>query len=106
MPYIVVVAGLALASCNNLASEALNQGTRPTVDAYCVSALAHVKDCDARFPDRSVLCGYAERGECAPYINAAQSQCLHESSCEAVRAALDKRDWLCGVPLAAPVSRN
>jgi hypothetical protein len=101
-----VVAGFVLAGCNNLPNEALYRATRPTVDAYCASALAHVKECDPRFPDRMALCRYAAEGECAPYINAAQSQCLRESSCEAVRAALDRRDWLCGLSLAVPIAHD
>jgi hypothetical protein len=101
-----VVAGFVLAGCNNLSNEALNRATRPTVDAYCASALAHAKECDPRFPDRLVLCRYARGGDCAPYINAAQSQCLRESSCESVRAALDKGDWLCGVSLAPAIGHR
>jgi hypothetical protein len=108
-----VVLGFVLAGCRvaggavgKLADSAIDQATRPKVDAYCASALAHVKECDPRFPDRIALCSYAGDGECQPYINATQSQCLRESSCEAVRAALDKRDWLCGLSLAVPIARE
>jgi hypothetical protein len=31
---------------------------------------------------------------------------IRESSCEAVRAALDKRGWLCGLSLAVPIARE
>jgi hypothetical protein len=96
----LVVASL-LAGCNNLPNEVLYQATRPSADATCLAALAHAKACDARFPDRDVLCSYSSQGDCAPYINAAQTQCLRESTCDDVRAAMDRRDWLCGVPLAA-----
>jgi hypothetical protein len=99
-----VAAGFLLAGC--LPNEVLHQATRPTVDAYCASALAHARECDPRFPDRFALCSYGGDGECAPSINAEQSQCLRESSCEAVRAALDKRDWLCGLSLAVPIARE
>ncbi len=98
-----VAAGLLLASCNNLANEAIHQATRPSVDAACASGLAHVRECDPRFPDRVALCAYSE-GECAPYINASQSECLREASCEEVRGALERRGWLCGVSLAAGIS--
>jgi hypothetical protein len=101
-----LAAGFVLAACNNLPNEALYRATRPTVDPYCASALQHARECDPRFPDRVVLCTYAAEGECAPYINAAQSQCLRESSCEAVRAALDGREWLCGLSLSAPIGRE
>jgi hypothetical protein len=97
----VVVAGLVLAGC--FPNEAIRLATRPTVDAYCASALAHLKECDPRFPDRIALCDYGGGGECAPSINAEQSQCLRESSCEAVHTALEKRDWLCGLSLAVPI---
>jgi hypothetical protein len=111
--YAVVVA-FVLAGCRvaaeaagKVAESPINEATRPKVDAYCASALAHVKECDPRFPDRTALCSYAgEEGQCQPYINATQSQCLRESSCEAVRAALDKRDWLCGLSLAVPIARE
>jgi hypothetical protein len=101
-----LAAGFVLVACNNIPNEALYRATRPTVDPSCASALQHARECDPRFPDRVVLCTYAAEGECAPYINAAQSQCLRESSCEAVRAALDRREWLCGLPLAASIGRE
>jgi hypothetical protein len=101
-----VVAVLVLGGCNNIPNEALYRATRPSADPTCKAALEHAKECDPRFPDRIVLCSYSAEGECAPYINAAQSQCLRESSCEAVHAALDKRDWLCGLQLTAPMERE
>jgi hypothetical protein len=101
-----VVAGFVIAGCNNLPNEALYRATRPTVDPYCKAALDHAGECDPRFPDRITLCTYSAGGECAPYINAAQSQCIRESSCEAVRAALDRRDWLCGLQLTPPMGRE
>jgi hypothetical protein len=101
-----VAAGFVLAGCNNIPNEAIYRATRLTADPYCKAALEHALECDPRFPDRVDLCSYAAEGECAPYINAAQSQCLRESSCEAVRAALDRRDWLCGLPLTVPLGRE
>jgi hypothetical protein len=85
--------------CDPVVREGLDVMTRPTADAQCLAALGHVRECDARFPDRAVLCSYSAAGDCAPYINPAQAQCLHEATCEAVRSALDRGDWLCGVPL-------
>jgi hypothetical protein len=93
----VIVAAVVLTGC----AAALNEATAPTADKQCVAAFEHVRQCDARFPDRATLCEYSGSGECAPYVNGAQSQCLRESTCDAVRAALDRKDWLCGVPLAA-----
>ena len=87
-----LIAVFLLAACNHLPNEVAYQATRPRVDAYCASALAHLKECDPRFPDRLALCGYGQGGECAPYLNAAQSQCLRESTCEAVHAARSFRD--------------
>jgi hypothetical protein len=92
-----ILAAATLAACHPI----LNETTRPTNDTHCRAALEYAHRCDARFPDRSVLCEYSSWGECAPYINPAQSQCLRESSCDAVRSALDRKDWLCGVPLSA-----
>jgi hypothetical protein len=91
------LAVIVLAGCN----QVINEATRPADDARCLAALDHVRQCDARFPDRTALCAYSGSGECAPYINPAQSQCLTQATCEAVRSALDRRDWLCGVPLQA-----
>jgi hypothetical protein len=92
----VIIAAVTLTGCVPI----LNEATSPTADKECVAAVEHVRQCDARFPDRPTLCEYSGSGECAPYINAGQSQCLRESTCDAVRAALDRRDWLCGVPLS------
>jgi hypothetical protein len=94
---LIIIAVVALAGC----ASVLNEVSRPTVDSQCVAALEHVRHCDARFPDRAILCEYSGSGQCGPYINAAQGQCLADSSCDAVRAALDRRDWLCGVQLSA-----
>jgi hypothetical protein len=96
----LLFAATMLASCFRVPEEAIYRATRPSADERCVSALAHVKACDARFPDRAALCDYSADGECAPYINAAQTECLQASTCDAVHAAMDRRDWLCGVPLA------
>jgi hypothetical protein len=92
----LIIAAVTLTGCVPL----LNEATQPTAGKQCVAALEHVRQCDARFPDRATLCEYSGSGECAPYINAAQTQCLRESTCDAVRAALDRRDWLCGLPLS------
>jgi hypothetical protein len=96
----VLLAALIVAGCNGVTNEVLYRATRPSADQACLAALAHAKDCDARFPDRIILCSYSAQGDCAPYINAEQSRCLREATCEAVRAAVDRRDWLCGVALA------
>jgi hypothetical protein len=93
---------LILGGCNNLPNEAVCEATRPSHDKQCVDALAHVRECDPRFPDRTELCSFSSGGDCAPYINAEQGQCLRESTCDAVRAALDRGDWLCGVSLHDP----
>jgi hypothetical protein len=86
-------------SCNNIPGEMLNDATRPTADSDCIAAFAHVRQCDARLPDREPLCSYSAGGECAPFVNAQQVECLRESKCDAVRAALDAQSWLCGVSL-------
>lgn len=88
-----------LAGCDGVARDVIYKTTRPTVDADCAAALNHLRECDPRFPDRVVLCSYGSEGDCAPFINPGQTQCLHESSCEAARAALDQRGWLCGLSL-------
>jgi hypothetical protein len=79
--------------------ELLNEATQPSHDRKCVDALAHVTESDARLPDRTELCSYTAGRSCQPYINAEQGQCLRQSTCDAVRAALDRGDWLCGVSL-------
>jgi hypothetical protein len=88
-----------LLGCNNLPNEALYQATRPSRDKQCLDALAHAKECDPRFPDRSELCAYSSGGDCQPYLNPEQGQCLRQSTCDSVRAALDHGDWLCGLSL-------
>jgi hypothetical protein len=88
----------ALAGCN----QVMNEAARPSHDKSCMDALAHVTGCDGRFPDRTELCGYSAGGSCQPYINAEQGQCLSQSPCDTVRAALDQGDWLCGVSLHGP----
>jgi hypothetical protein len=97
MMRFTIIVVCAVVGCNEVA----NSAARPTADPECVVALDHIKRCDERFADHAILCEYSSWGECAPYINAAQSQCLRASACEAVRTAIDKRDWLCGVPLSA-----
>jgi hypothetical protein len=94
-----VLLAFVLGGCNNVPNEALYEATRPSHDKQCVDALGHVRECDARFPDRTELCRFSSGGDGAPYINAEQGQCLRESACEAVRAALDRADWLCGLSL-------
>lgn len=96
MPFALLLSAALLEGC----AGAVNDAARPKTDAFCVEALAHVSQCDPRFPDRTVLCAYGASGQCAPYLNAEQAQCMHDAPCEVVRAALDRRDWLCGVSLA------
>jgi hypothetical protein len=67
----------------------------------CVVALAHVKDCDARFREPQQLCKPASG--CPAYLNADQEACLRAASCEMVRAAIDRRDWLCGMSMVGKV---
>jgi hypothetical protein len=93
-----VLLGCIFGGCNGF----LNDATRPSVDGWCADALAHVRACDARFPDRIELCSYSSMGDCPPYINGEQVQCLRRSTCDAVRTALDTGDWLCGVSLHPP----
>jgi hypothetical protein len=100
-----VLLACILGGCNNLPNEVLYDATRPSRAKQCVDALSHVSECDVRFPDRAELCSYSAGGDCAPYINAEQVQCLRQSTCDAVRAALDRRDWLCGVSLRGPYAR-
>jgi hypothetical protein len=101
----IVLLACVLGGCN-VPNEALYLATRRSHERQCVDALAHVRECDGRFPDRSELCRYSSGGDCAPYINAEQDQCLRQSTCDAVRAALDRQDWLCGVSTRGPyVSR-
>lgn len=90
-----VLLACILGGCNTLPNP-LYEATRPSHDRQCLDALAHVKECDPRFPDRTELCSYSA-GDCQPYINAEQGQCLRQSACDAVRGALDRGDWLCGV---------
>jgi hypothetical protein len=91
-----------IAGCDPVFHEAFYRATRPKADAQCLAALGHVRECDARFPDRAILCTYSASGDCAPYINASQTQCLRETTCEAVRGALDQGDWLCGFRMPPP----
>jgi hypothetical protein len=101
-----VIAVCFLAGCNHIPSDLVNEATQREMDRQCVAALAHAKECDARFPDRTILCSFSADGQCAPYINAEQSLCLRDSPCENVRAALDQGHWLCGVSLApGPTAR-
>jgi hypothetical protein len=88
-----------LAGCGGVTQEVIRDATSRTTDRLCLDALAHVKACDARFPDRTLLCTFSSDGECAPYINSEQTLCLRDATCDAVHAALDRGDWLCGVAL-------
>jgi hypothetical protein len=97
-----VLGACILCGCNRLPDEAIYRATRPSRDKQCVDALAHDRECDPRFPDHTELCSFSAGGSCQPYINAEQSQCLRQSTCDAVRAALDRGDWLCGVSVRGP----
>jgi hypothetical protein len=91
----------SLASCDLFTNEVIYRATRRSADPACLAALTHARECDARFPDRAILCSYSAQGDCAPYINAEQSLCIRAATCEVVQAAVDRRDWLCGVALAS-----
>jgi hypothetical protein len=91
-----------LGGCN----EVMTDATRPSHDKGCMDALAHLAECDARVPDRTELCSYSSCGSCQPYLNPEQDQCLRQSPCDTVRAALDQGDWLCGMSLRGPFARS
>jgi hypothetical protein len=100
-----IASAFNLAGCDGVARGVIQEATSPKEDALCTEAFAHLRECDARFPERSALCTFSD-GECAPYVNAEQSRCLHEASCEAVRTAVDARSWLCGLSLATRPMRD
>jgi hypothetical protein len=97
---LVFALGAVVAACNNVPATLVDEATRPKQDAYCVAALARASQCDPRFPDRTQLCAFTNDEECAPYLNAEQVRCIRAAPCDAVRAAVERGDWLCGVSLA------
>jgi hypothetical protein len=102
--WTATIALCAVAGCYNVPAMIVQEATARREDPQCVAALKHLQQCDARWPVRTILCEYTAGGECAPYVNPSQSECLRAATCEEVRAALDRRGWLCGLSPSSAVA--